>query len=240
MEKTRLFNYVLILFLFVGIFCSIYPASATEVYFNNFSTAVGLGWSSTTGTPLITTAPYSPNEKFLGTDSTSGISNNTLNLSLGLLPHTDLTISFDLYIIHSWDGNGPTDGPDHWSLAIDNNPALLDTTFAMDTAHEQSYPGDYLSSNPAHTGRTANDTLKYSYYYGTNDTYHLSYTIPHTEDNVVIHFSAWGLQGLTDESWGLDNVRVETTPIPIPGSLLILGTGLLGLGGSSLWRRRRS
>ncbi len=80
-----------------------------------------------------------------------------------------------------------------------------------------------------HTGRTIYDDLNYDDYHGENDTYHLNYTVPHTDSSVVIQFKGSGLQGITDESWGLDNVRVEVNVIPLPSTLLLLGTGLLGL-----------
>lgn len=112
----------------------------------------------------------------------------------------------------------------------------MDTTFASHDPRRQSYPGNYLTDNDPHTGRTDFNTLDYEDCSGTNDVYHLIYTFPHTAANVAIDFKAWGLQEINDESWGLDNVRVEYAPVPLPGSVLLLETGLLGLAG---WRRFR-
>ena len=50
---------------------------------------------------------------------------------------------------------------------------------------------------------------------------------------IVIRWRDGGLQGLNDESWGIDNVSVTYSNVPAPGSLGVMG-GLLVLG-----RRRR-
>ncbi len=69
-----------------------------------------------------------------------------------------------------------------------------------------------------------------------NDSiYYMS--IPFATDAPVmrIDFLAYGLHGsMNDESWGIDNVRVSTVPIPAPA-----GAALLGLGGLVMLRSRR-
>ena len=73
---------------------------ASTVYFNDFQGAVGGEWSQTS----ITAAPnpdYAGNRKFLGE-----FGNNVVSLTLNNLPtHTQLSLSFQLYLIRSWDGN---------------------------------------------------------------------------------------------------------------------------------------
>ena len=51
------------------------------------------------------------------------------NVSLQNLPKHDLiTISFDLYIHDSWDGNKPApDGPDIWQMLVDGNKYVYAT-----------------------------------------------------------------------------------------------------------------
>ena len=218
-------------------------ASAAQVYFNDFETSVGDEWSSVLLSPLlITTAPSS--EKFLGTHATYGLSANTVTLTLpSLSAHSSLTLDLDLYIIQSWDGNSPTvraPGPDRFKLSIDGS-TLLDTSFSNITLPEgrQSYPGNYPSGDyPRQTNAAATNSLQYSGSMGGDATYHLTYTVEHTAGSAAFDFQAYGLglQGVTDESWGLDNVRVDANPVPLPGTLLLLGSGLLGLAG---WRRLR-
>jgi hypothetical protein len=72
----------------------------STIYSNDFQTGSTAGWNGTT-VPAITTAPMG--QKFLGE-----FNNDTESLSvLDTQPHTQITLSFDLYILRTWDGNGP-------------------------------------------------------------------------------------------------------------------------------------
>ena len=42
----------------------------------------------------------------------------------------------------------------------------------------------------------------------------------------------------TQSGWGLDNVRIDVTPIPEPSTFFLLGTGFAGLLGLGLTIRR--
>ncbi|MBI4602825.1 MAG: peptidoglycan DD-metalloendopeptidase family protein, partial [Planctomycetes bacterium] len=138
--------------------------------------------------------------------------NETVRLSLtGLPEHQALTLSFDLFVIRTWDGNGPPGccGPDIWRLRADGT-SLLQTTFST-TGNRQAYPGGYPGGdNPPRTGAVANDVLGYSFgASGSVDSlYRITRTVSHSSSTLTLEFSAQGLQALTDESWGLDNVAV--------------------------------
>jgi hypothetical protein len=75
---------------------------AVTVYFNDFQVAAGPEWSNTTRD----TTPSG--RKFLGQ-----FGNSTVSVTLGnLARHTGIGVSFDLFVIRSWDGRNTTDGPD--------------------------------------------------------------------------------------------------------------------------------
>jgi hypothetical protein len=64
-----------------------------------------------------------------------------------------------------------------------------------------------------------------------DSVYNLSFTFNHSASDLVLNFSAYGLQGLADESWGLDNVQVDVAPVPVPSAVWLFASGLLGLVG---------
>src|SRR5215468_5333318 len=52
----------------------------------------------------------------------------TITLTLtNLPPHLALKVSFDLYVLKSWDGNSPRYGPDQWRMSVFNGRVLLDS-----------------------------------------------------------------------------------------------------------------
>lgn len=212
-------------------------AAPTQVYFNDFESAALGNWSN----PSKSITPVG-NRGFLGE-----FGNETVSLPLTNLPgHSSITLSFDLYIIRSWDGNisTPGVGPDIWSVGM-NHPGLgehvfLGTTFANQPAawsRSQSYPLAYGDGDsPMYAGAMEVNSLGYTHReFSLSSVYHMEFTMPeHSDSSAEFWFRASGLQGLADESWGLDNVRVTVSGVPAPGAV-----ALLGLGGVVIGRRRR-
>ncbi|MCB9844609.1 MAG: hypothetical protein H6811_01285 [Phycisphaeraceae bacterium] len=134
-------------------------------------------------------------------------------------------VSFDLYIIDSWDGDRTTNGPDRFEV-LANGGTIFSETFA-NQHDEQSYPGR-PDVGPVHLG----------YNGGAKDSIYRQirreFTIPESDPQLRLSFRAVGLQSLNDESWGIDNVHVGYEIVPAPGAGAVLGLGLLGLS-----RRRR-
>lgn len=160
------------------------------------------------GPRILGAPPYDP-KHFVRVDE-------TVTLSLhNLKPHSTVTVTFDLYILKSWDGNNLNYGPDRWSLSVRGGPTLLDTTFSNNHktgAYDlslQNYPE--ANSNPQ-SGAAAVNTLGYKFY--GDSIYHLSFTFSHKGETLALNFSSslFEGKGTEDESWGLDNVRVSTNP----------------------------
>ena len=146
------------------------------IYSNDFEGGVGAEWlmlaegATQWVTPPTSVTPGS-NDGFLGE-----FSNGMVTLTLTNLPaHSEVTLSMDLFIIRSWDGNFAEDsrGPDFWGSVVGNVPSDPSdmgqwdsvTTFSNwhpDTGPHQAYPQVYgVGDNPARTGAAENNTLGY-------------------------------------------------------------------------------
>jgi len=199
------------------------------LYFNDFSSYIGPEWSTSHEDGLtISTTPSG--ENFLGRDPLYGFQNETVRLALTGLPmNSILDVSFDLFIINSWDGNTPGEyGPDYWSFGVEGESPLLYTTFRNTSDQDyQSYPNNYYAENPYRTGAIENNTLGYTFY--GDAVYNLNFNVAYTGNSVTLEFMASNLQtySIEDESWGLDNVSVAV--IPEPSTVMLLGAGLLSL-----------
>ncbi|MBU0576935.1 fibronectin type III domain-containing protein, partial [Patescibacteria group bacterium] len=169
---------------------------AQVVYSNDFERVVGSEWSNTK------TDITPSGRRFLGQ-----FGNGTVSLGLDELPsHMKVKVSFDLFILKSWDGRYHGYGPDIWDLSVDGSSTLLHTTFSV-TNDLQTYPDAYPGNDHLRgTGSAEFKTLGYSYY--GDSVYHLNFIFPHAESSLTLSFSGSGLQGTGDESWGLDNVIV--------------------------------
>jgi hypothetical protein len=199
--------------------------NAGIIYFNNFESVVGSEWSNTS-----TDITPADGRGFLGQFA----NDDFVTLFLNNVPlHESVTISFDLFVIQSWDGTSSDWGPDIWQLSVDNGPVLLSTTFSNtgEDGHLQSYPGSYSSSEeyPAYTGASEINTLGYEFY--GDSVYSLSFTFKHSDSSLALNFAGFGLQDISDESWGLDNMTVAVAgfDVPEPATIGILSLSVLGL-----------
>lgn len=199
------------------------PPPWVPIYQTDFESGEpGSEWSSqrTSVTPI-------GNRRFLGEFAAE-----TVHLKLeDLPPHTEVELSFDLYIIRSWEGNATIDpqgtvralGPDIWSLEVVRGPVLLYTTFSnigyVPEWGRQSYPEDYPEGDyPARTGAAENNTLGYLYTFperrelGTrpmDSVYRMYFTFEHSESLLWLRFIGAVTEEHPNESWGLDNVLVR-------------------------------
>lgn len=188
------------------------------VYENDFETTAGTEWS-------IQKVSHTPtgNRGFLGE-----LNRDVQRLSLSDLPwHTKVQVFFDLFVIRSWDGNQIETtwnfyklfplapdymvGPDHFNMTINGHP-ILDTTLSnmLDYAEKQAWPGTRPDMEfDAFTGASEVNTLGYKFNGKAMDSvYNWGFLALHAGDTLPVDFSAYELQPINDESWGLDNVQV--------------------------------
>jgi hypothetical protein len=160
----------------------------------------------------------------LGQYNCKGPNKGYFNVSLTDLPKHDLiTISFDLYIHDSWDGNKTApDGPDIWQMLVDGNTYVY-ATFSNDPCNNsgfcapQSYPLTYPNnfSNPK-TGAYRTDLPGVCHLAGPNGTtqYKITKTFKHTGSTLKLECSDLLVQTNTadpqcDESWSVDNINIK-------------------------------
>lgn len=175
--------------------------------------------------PLRISSTPRGNQRFLGEFGSQAV-----RLKLENLPsHHEMAVTFDLYIIRSWDGSDSNYGPDIWSLGLVGGPELLRTTFANTNSARsadkpldhyknlktQAYPGEYpLAHNQLCTSAARINSLGYrstlfGKYCDMDAVYKIKYTFPHTAADAVLNFQAQGLESLANESWGLANIEVS-------------------------------
>lgn len=160
--------------------------------------------------------------------------NDLVEASAESLPdHDFLDISFDLFILRSWDGSVPVNaatkksrlGPDYFILGTADGPFLLYTTFSnwpderfTNDSRFQNYPsqipGEHLDS---YAGCDARNTLGYHYGFPgppqpvpMDSTYHMHFVIPHSSSQFILQLSAYGLSSVDDENWGFTDVKLKT------------------------------
>jgi MYXO-CTERM domain-containing protein len=203
----------------------------TTLYTNDFESGpLGPEWSSNS---LLDQAPAFT--QFNGRYS-SGYTELTLGQPTGgggtgsLVVPVEYTLSFDFFAIDSWDGNTATNlaglpvGPDWMDVRV-NGQTLLHETFSNISGRTQTFrPAD---TGPAMLGynESFNDSIFRSI--------QIQFAVP-TDEPIVIRWTDLGLQGLPDESWGIDNVSVSYAPVPAPGAAALLGAAALAAA-----RRRR-
>lgn len=165
--------------------------AAQTPYFTDFESGAGTEWSNTT---TDNTYPEAFS-RFTGRFGNQGQTLSLSNLTVG----ASYTISYDLYVLDSWDGGGDTMG-----IQVDGFDAFK-YTFSNYNGNPPSNPQSY-PDNP--------DVGRYDMgFSGYVDAIYRNVEVPFVASNAVVHitFQGSGLQDINDESWGVDNVGVKLT-----------------------------
>jgi hypothetical protein len=171
----------------------------------------------------------------------------------GLPAHTSVSLGFLLAVIDSWDGNSNAKidkypvGPDYFTVRVLDGTKIwtFSETFSNFAGVSQSYSGPKLGGglSPRGFNSTWDDS---AYNLGLDPVFH---NIPHTNSTLIVEWFASGagwqgdnlrFGGTQDESWAIDNVRVDLNHAPLPPTCALLGSGLLGLGLLGFWRKRKA
>jgi hypothetical protein len=198
-------------------------AQADVVYSNNFESNaagfVGGGSLQTTGG----LSAFGFGQQHLRNEGTAA---TTLNLA-GLAAHTSLSFSFDLAM---WDSIDL--GSDTFEIKVDGI-----TVFATSTEFGNYFPTDNIGRGPGTQitpAFTAFAVPDFGFGVGFRDSARsASFTLNHSSATAAISFRYPNSQGGSDESFGIDNIVVNTdaaNTVPEPGSIaLVLTAGLLAL-----------
>ncbi len=187
--------------------------NASVMYVSDFESPVGSEWSTTARTTMPSTG-----RQLLGRFSSS-----SARLDLADLPaHTQVEVSFDLYIIGTWDGDGQGGaGVDRWRLGIGAPGNIIDATFSIRDDATQSYPSNYpTAQNQSRTGSVEFGDSGWPYQGGGTQffyRYEITRVVEHQGASLALFFSDGGLQGVSDEGWAIDNVRVSVLGVQSAG-----------------------
>lgn len=158
----------------------------------------------------------------------SNVNKGFFKLTVNNLPKHDLvTVSFDLYIHDTWDGNVQSaDGPDIWQMLVDG-ATYVKATFSNGDCQPgyfcppQSYPFNYPNSyNNPKKGASRTDLPGICGLAGPNGTtlYKITKTFSHSSGTLVLHcldalIQAGTADQMCDESWSVDNINIKAVTL---------------------------
>jgi hypothetical protein len=218
--------------------------AGTIVYSNDFEDQLTAGLGGYVSVqPTEGLAAYGLGSYFLH-NSTGGHSSgyfgapgSPTTLTLTNLPeHTTLKLDFLLAVVDSWDGSRDAN-PDMFHVTIDGQPVFAYYLQNFGGHATQNWP-DWQSCILAEGSLLKNSGWSDALYNaGLSAVFN---PIAHTGSTVTINWWAdgpgWqggGIYGENDESWGIDNLKVtvESAAVPVPGTVWLLVSGLIGIVG---------
>lgn len=155
-----------------------------------------------------------------------------------LASHNSVSLSFLFAAIDTWDGSEAF-GPDILNVTVDGISILSETFDTQQSGVDQSYvpPPGVLLNPRVDRGFSYMNTTDDGYDMGLDPRFS---AIPHSSSTLTVEWFASGAghEGPFNESWAIDNVRVEIETVPEPMSFAVLTIGGLGLMLVNKVRRR--
>lgn len=209
-------------------------AQSRTIYSNSFEAReIGPEWSSNTQlnwdepTRFSTfNGRYSNGSTTLTLNQPAGAPSPNGSGIIGPGGHTwyQYIVRFDLYIIDSWDGSNTSYGQDWFNLRL-NTSTLLRETFS----NQEGCPQTFREPDAGRGMIGFDERWRDSKYFQIERRFTLA-----PGEQMRLTWADSGLQGMNDESWGIDNVWVGYDVVPAPGA----AAALLPVLGMSLRRRR--
>jgi YD repeat-containing protein len=164
------------------------PFKTEVVYSEDFEHGVGKEWSSS-----LTDNSYPT----IYTQFSGRYSNSSQTLALATTLGKTYTLNFDLYAIDSWDGSSTFAGPDYFDVWVNDKRNFHETLSNVSSTQTFRLP------DQQHIDGT------FGGYWYDSIYRDVSVTFTALDSTTQIRFTDNGLQGLSDESWGIDNVEVK-------------------------------
>lgn len=142
--------------------------------------------------------------------------NQTLSLTFDTVGGQLYSLMFDLYLFDSWDGGSAQWGQDRFNVKVDGALAFSELL-------------DNSAGSPYQTFRDADEIGQFAF--GNRDVDRDSIYRGIVLEFVAggpttkISFYGSGLQDKSDESWAIDNVVIQS--VPVPATTAVLGAGVL-------------
>ncbi len=165
-------------------------------YFTDYESGVGPEWSR----PNLESSETNYFTRFTGRFSNEAQTLTLTNLTAG----QSYTVGFDFYAIDSWDGSYSGTG-DYFNVSVGTNQVLHET-FSNFNGNPPNNPQSF--PYPPDEGRSNfgfNASLVDAIYRNIEVTFVAS------NSTTQITFQGQNLQGISDESWGIDNISVRLT-----------------------------
>ncbi len=157
-----------------------------------------------------------PTRRYLGL-----FGNQMIKLTLGNLPlHDSVDVSFDMYVVATWDGNVNTaNGPDLFRvLDLNCNTSYSSTTsFSRMDGARQAYPDRYPGGdNPKDSGAIDKLMINNEQVSFSATVYRLNYRFAHNCPTLQLGLNAL-LRDISsnfqNESWGIDNLKLRLNTV---------------------------